>query len=158
MFTFQARIEKVVFFETDTQAASLMTHAQNVPKNLLMGVTADCDIYYPAPNYRTYSGDSTKPLRYFNAPLLSKEVKEKLKHELDTVRSDLKAKRMEIDKAIRQLERTTKFVTETEKKIALLKQDERRTQAQINQLKNEEQSIPIIPTRASFEEEVRFCN
>lgn len=59
----QIGIEAILLLPNDDVAINLMSTTETVPRNCKYGMTLRGDTYYPAPNYKMYSGH-TKQARY----------------------------------------------------------------------------------------------
>ncbi|KAK6621266.1 hypothetical protein RUM43_011572 [Polyplax serrata] len=153
-FIDQLRIETVILFETDKQAASIMTHIQNVPKNLKMGLTQASDQYYPAPNYRTYYGNTHKPLRFFDKVAKTADSLKKLNMEIVTIHESMKEKNSEIVRAREEYLKRCESLTKLETKLKQLKQSERKFQVELKHLQDKVDSIPVTITKIALEEEL----
>lgn len=131
-----------------------MTRIQNVPKNLKMGLTAASDQYFPAPNYRTYYGNSTKPIVYFDSVTKSADALKKIEAEMKAVGNSIEKKNVELVKAKREYGEVCEGLIQFQNSIKHLRQSERKIQVELNHMKDIEDSTPVAITKVALEEEV----
>uniref|UniRef100_A0A1S4N1W6 Rad50/SbcC-type AAA domain-containing protein n=1 Tax=Pediculus humanus subsp. corporis TaxID=121224 RepID=A0A1S4N1W6_PEDHC len=153
-FIDQARIETIVLFETDEEAAALMSRIENVPKNLFMGLTISCDQYFPAPNYRTYYGNSKRMVMFFENISSNEDALQKIEMESLTVNKSLERKKLEIIEAKNLNAKANDTLKSFQEKMKEFKHVERKIQVEINQLSDFQDTRPVTITKVALEEEV----
>lgn len=57
-------VECIVLIPTGKEAADIMSDASNVPQNCKRAITQKGDIFYPDPQYRSYSGPRDLKARF----------------------------------------------------------------------------------------------
>lgn len=132
-----------------------MAHVQNVPKNLNMGLTLTGDQYFPAPNYRTYFGDSTKPLNYFNEVGKGAYGEKKFEEEIQVTKQKIQEKYLELLKFNDEHVKRESTLIKSEGNLKLLKQSQRKIEIELSHLKDIEESRPITITKMVLGEEVQ---
>lgn len=150
----QAAIEGIGLFESDDQAGRFLSHVQNVPKNLSMGVTVKANQFYPAPNYRSYV-TADRPLQFFDEPVKSKDAIKSIENELQEVEREIAGKNSEINELKMKIHRLGEFLQTKQNHLMELRHKKRKLEAELSELKDTEESRPTIQTRVALEEELQ---
>lgn len=148
-------METVALFDSDDHAQNLLSHVQNVPRNLRLGVTIGGDQYFPAPNYRSYMGDD-RPLRFFDEAPKSKESIRNLEVELQNIDQLIVEKNSEINNMRQEIHRLREMSQRADGNLKELRQRKRKLEADYSELKDIEESRPMLQTRVALEEEVNL--
>ena len=131
-----------------------MSRIENVPKNLFMGLTISCDQYFPAPNYRTYYGNSKRMVMFFENISSNEDALQKIEMESLTVNKSLERKKLEIIEAKNLNSKANDTLKSFQEKMKEFKHVERKIQVEINQLSDFQDTRPVTITKVALEEEV----
>lgn len=62
-----ANIEQLLLIQEDRDARHFLSDVNRVPYNCKRAITREGNMYYPDPNYKTYSGRVQRSARYLQA-------------------------------------------------------------------------------------------